>query len=200
MANARFLRENAALLIGLALPLLVVALFLIVSRGPGLLVAPPAHDLLLRVEGARQTDLPYRIDLAVIGERLRARAFRVERSDAMPGFALAQPLPRLFVWEHQRQTLREIEIALPANLEALPDGAEIELSGVSGRRVVTTLVAPDGYELRSAGNGAGVGVFGLFFGRGERRIVLAKDGARVAIPLPEGLQYWSFELVGWLVD
>ncbi len=198
----RFLRDNAALVIGLALPIVVVAIFLLVSRAPGALTPPPAHDLLLRADGARRMELPYRVDIGVVGDRVRARIFRIEpQGPPERALLIAAPIPRLFLWEHEGRTLREIEIALPENVEALPDGTEIALPGLEGRRVVTTLAAPDGYAYGRSAAGPGSGLFGMLFGGGgERRVAIVKDGARVVIPLPDGLQYWNIEFVGWLVD
>jgi len=200
MAIGKALRDNPALAIGIALPLAVVLLFVAASTVPKLFVAPPQHDFLLRVNGPPRTVRPVVVEVDVAGGRLRARVFNIESERLGDLYVPRQPTPRLFLWDHERQALREIEIAIPDDAESLPDGTEISLGELDGRRISTSLTAPDGYEYRTR-DSFDAGWFGALFGGPGRRVVVAKNGVRIATPVPEEqMAYWNTEFVGWLVD
>jgi hypothetical protein len=195
----QFLRDHFAIVIGLALPLVVVAFFVAASRLPQAYVDPPQHDLLLLTQSGGYDAHAVRLEMLVSDGRLQVRAHKAPSlGQSQTGYA--GPSPRLFLWSHETGTAHEVAIALPGDLESLADGAEIPPPPeLASRRLRTELRSPDGYELRIESYGGG-GLFGLFFNRSRPRTVLVKDGAARAISLPGELPYWSTQFFAWVVE
>ncbi|HHQ13559.1 MAG TPA: hypothetical protein ENK16_00890 [Chromatiales bacterium] len=191
----RFLRENLLIVVSIALPLLVVLFFVLASELPRLYVSAPAHDLVLsaRVPGANRTS-PVQVELLVLDGKIKLRVHKPENGGN-------GDMPRIFVYEHARDTVREIGIQLPEDIEDLPDGSELVVPELSGLTVDTSLRAPDGYVYLGARRRVGsmMGLFGSSRVRNE--VMIEKDGAIRAIHLPVVASYWYGEprFIGWVV-
>ena len=197
------LRDNLMIVVGVALPVVVVVLFALASVLPRLYVDRPAHDLLLALEGGpyETAGAPVRVELTVAEGRVRARAYRIDDAAGRIGRAL-MPIPRLFVYDATSSSVLEIPIDLPEDAATLADGAEIPLPELADIRLVTTLRAPDGYEFE-LGRDAG-GLLADVFGAGRRGPTprLRKNGAVIAIDLPavEPYYYGNVRFLGWVLD
>lgn len=190
----RIFRDNPLLALSIALPVLVVLLFAAATTLPRLYTDPPAHDLVLSVEhGVAPRTLPVRIQLSVENESLVARA--VELNQYEQGYA-----PRIFRYNHESGSVREITIPIPDDVENLESGQIIPIPDFDGVRLSPELTAPDGYEYR--GHGSRSGFMVEFFGtsRSRQKITVVKDGAVVPINLPE-TEYWYYgtRFLGWVV-
>jgi hypothetical protein len=195
----QFFRDNVLIVIGVALPLLVVAFFVIASSLPQAYVDPPQHDVLLLTQYGGYDARSVRLEVLVNGGRLQVRAHKVP-SAGNSQVPYVGPSPRLFLWNHDTRSAHEVALPLPADLESLPDGAEIPPPGeLAGLRLSTALVAPDGYELRTNGYG-GDGLFGVFFDRRRPRTLLVKDGAAQVVALPGEVPYWGTQFLAWVVE
>ncbi|HEY8518803.1 MAG TPA: hypothetical protein VIN61_01885 [Gammaproteobacteria bacterium] len=197
----RFLRDNAAVVVGLGLPVAVVVLFLLASHLPALWTEPPGYDLLLEVENGpvRYPAGLVRVEVYVDGDRVRARLHKIDPDRFQRSLIALPPPQQLYLWSHDSGVMREVALAVPTDLDAVDDGAELPLGELAGRRISTSPVAPDGYELAGPAQGRD-GLFGLFFGGRSGQLVLAKDGARVAVDLPPGVGYWNVHFLGWVVE
>lgn len=195
----QFFRDNVLIVIGIALPLLVVAFFVVASRLPQAYVDPPQHDLLLLTQYGGYDARPVRLEVLVNNGRLQVRAHKMP-SAANPQIPYGGPSPRLFLWSHETRSAHEVQLLLPSDLESLIDGAEIPPPAeLAERRLSTELISPDGYELRTNGYG-GDGLFGLFFDRGRPRTLIAKDGAAQVVSLPGEVPYWGTQFLAWSVE
>lgn len=196
-AVKRFVRENLMIVVSVALPVAVVLLFALATAIPRWLVEPPRYDAL--IASAAPTyggELPVRLEFDVMNGRLRLRAFE------LPDGARASA-PRLFEYVAAQRAVREITFRLPDELEALADGAPIDLPLLADRRIDRALEAPDGYvfEQRAAGGG---GLFTELFGVGRGRYAarLRKNGAAVPVRLPVDAPnyYYGLRFLGWVVE
>lgn len=198
-----FIRDNLMIVISVALPVLVVVLFALATVLPGLYVDPPMHNLVLAMDGpgVASTEIPVRLELRVSDGALRAQVYQLEDQTPALGRRLASR-PRLFEYLAASDTVREIEIELPDNVTTLPDGSEIPIPELAGVRLVTTLRAPDGYELdlRRSGRGLFREIFGV--GGGGQRPRIRKDGAVVGIDLPltQPYYYGNARFIGWVAE
>jgi hypothetical protein len=188
-----FVRDNFAILIGLALPIVVAAFFLLANYWGRVSLEPPAHDALLRTYSGGGATRAMRIEIDVAGERLRVRAFKTDYDGRAITYAAAQP--RLLLWSHDTETVRELSFEVPADFV---DGSELRIPELEGRRLSTAVRSPDGYEIGTTGYRNGL--FGLFFDRSTPRLVLEKDGAKRALPLPSTLPYWDVQFVAWVIE
>ncbi len=190
-----FLRENMMIVVSIALPLLVVIFFALASVLPGLYSTPPAHDLLLALQGrASAKSSPVKISLSVQDHKLKAI---IVHSNS-PGY---DNNPRLYRYDHKTGKVSEVNIPLPDNITELNEGSEIPIPGLTGIRVSDSLSAPDGYEFRGRRRGGGL-MTELFGGsRNRKDVSIDKNGAVVRVRLPTS-DYWynDVRFVGWLVD
>ena len=190
-----FMRENPLIVASIALPLLIVAMFVAATGIPRLLVEAPIHDLVLVTRyPATNRSLPVSIDIAVNN----GRAVAVVRDTSSSTNA-----PRVFMYESSEDRVRELPMELPANWDGVEEGDEFAITGLSQATLSTTLIAPDGYEyrgIRRRGNGL---MFELFGGRGYGGdVTIGKNGAVRRISLPDDLPYWYRDprFLGWVVE
>ncbi len=190
----RFLRENLLIVVSVVLPLLVVLFFVLASELPKLYVSAPAHDLVLsvRVPGVDRAS-PVRVELLVLDGKIKLRVHQLENAGNAD-------VPRIFVYEHARDAVREIDIRLPEDIEDMPEGSELVVPELSGFTLDTSLRAPDGYVYIGTRRptGALMGLFGSSRIRNE--VMIEKDGAVRAIHMPvAGYWYGEPRFIGWVV-
>lgn len=178
----------------IALPLLVVIFFALASVLPGWYSTPPAYDLLVSLQDrATSRTSPFKIQLMVRGERLRAIVVKLDQPDY-------QNTPRLFRYSHLSGDVTEVSIPIPENFSDLEEGVEITIPELEGLKVSDALRAPDGYEFRGRRRGGGL-MTELFGGsRNRTDVSIAKNGAIVRVRLPTS-DYWynNVKLAGWII-
>lgn len=191
----KFLRENAAIFIGAALPVVVVLFFVLATQLPKAYVAPPMHDVVLLSQNGAFGARPMRVDVRVENGALRARVYQPDYAgNPAPYYGT---VPRIYLWNHETQSVRELTLDLPQS-ETFANGTEAVVPELVGVRLSADSVAPDGYVFASRGNDSGV--FGMFFSRNEPRSVLEKDGAVQRLELPNEAPYWGVQFLGWVVE
>lgn len=192
----RLVQGNPALAIGVALPIVVVVVFVLVSAVPRWLTAPPAHDLLLAYDDPLQSRRrAVGVVVDVVDGRLRARI--AERDELR-----LEGIPRLFRYDAASGRVEEIEIRVPADAADLPDGTELPVPDLAGTELSTLLTAPDDYVFRGQRGRSG-SVFGGLFGVGGARadVLIEKDGAVVRVPVPTASAYpGQVRFLGWAVE
>lgn len=193
MRIAKPLRDNAALVAGIVLPVIVVALFLLSSWIPKLLVDPPQYDFLYVEEGTYYgNSSPWRYDITLDGEsHLLLKAFAVE-PNAYP------PSARLFLFEHTDGNVREISLPAPSSTEGGEDGVVVELPEFRNQHIDPRHIAPDGYSLVDNARRSR-GLFGLFSGSSSRGFAISKNGAVFKASDGHGQSWYGNRFIGWLV-
>jgi hypothetical protein len=190
-----FLRENAFLVAAVSLPLVVAGLFLVWSFVPRLFVAPPAHDLLLRVDGVYDRLGPRMAVDYVVRDGRAAAVVRPITVDAY-----LQPAA-LFLFDHETGTVTEVPVDLPDGMGEDDPPATIVIDALAGRQVLAQPTAPDGYVFENRAR-RGPGIVGDIFGmsRSSPSAALVKGGRVVPIDFPIPNQYYNVQPVGWIVD
>ena len=193
MAIGKLFRENAALVIGILLPVVVVVFFLLATYIPRLLVDPPRYDFLFAQDyGYPNQQSRWRYEIDVDSERkLRVRAFLTEPDKSAPR-------ARLFLYEHGSGNVREISLPLPETAEDAEAGVFVEVAEFSNQIIDSHRVAPDGYEFVSPGRG-GSGLLGLFYRGSRSGLAISKNGATVAVPSGNGFNRYGARFLGWIV-
>jgi hypothetical protein len=193
--GTRFLRDNVFLVAAVALPVVVVAFFLIATAVPRWLVPPPRYDLVLRVNGVYDQTRRIAVDYNV----------REGRVEATVRYAPVNVYPQpwmLFLFDHQSMNVREIPVDLPSALTENDPPRTIIVSALADRTVVAQAKAPDGYQFESRPyrNPGFVGeVFGM--NRYDQNASLVNGGRVVRIALPSPYEYQSpVSAVGWVID
>lgn len=190
----RWFRDNAFLVAAVALPLLVVGVFLLLTAIPKWTVAPPQYDLLVYTSDYDRQGSRIAMDLSVRDGALQATV-RPVLADTYP------PRVRLWRFDHHTMSTTEIPVDLPAETPGDELPRTFAVDALRGRRIVTDSRASDGYEFRTPSNG-GPGLIGDVFGmrRHDNRAVIVNRGRVVQIKIPAPNQYASPVFLGWLSD
>lgn len=190
----RFLRDNAFLGAAVALPVLVIGVFLLLTAIPKWSVPPPRHDLLLYTSDYDRSSPGVIVDLFVRDGTLQAR-FTQSPKDYYP--------PRVRLWRFDHSTLgaREVPIDVPSSITNSDPGTPIVVDALRGQRIVTDTKAPDGYEVRTPDHGS-PGVIGDLFGmrRYDRSLAIVNRGRVVPIEIPTVNRYSTPVFLGWLIE
>jgi hypothetical protein len=192
--GSSFLRENAFLVAAVALPAVVVVLFLLASAIPRWTIPGPTYDLLVRAGGPYDQALPrVAVDFSVRDGHVEATV-RPLKNDAFPQLA------SLFLIDHTTFNVQEITFEMPKDLKEGDASKTIALDMPGGRRVTPGSQMPDGYTLDTRSQHGG-GLVGDIFGmnRYQQDTVLVKNGRVIVITLPSPYRYQSpVTAVGWL--
>ena len=188
-------RGNAFLVAAIALPVVVVAFFLVATAVPRWTVDPPAYDLLLAV------DQPSSYMQRSSTTTFEVRDGQVVAIRTPVDEQLYLPVSTLVVIDHATQTLRELAVVPAAGEASSPDEAPASfvVADLAGRAVVAGDTAPDGYRFEARPN-RGPGLIGEVFGmsRGGSRFAIVKDGR--VVPVDAAGRYVNPRVVGWLTD
>src|SRR5438105_8375260 len=194
-----FLRDNLFLVAAVSLPLIVVAFFLASSAIPRWRVPPPTYDLLMKAtDGYNPASPRATVDFEVRNGNVEA----IVRPLAPNAYGVRS---RLFVFDHNRMSVREIPVDLP-NLEEVKEGdppRTIVVDALPGRQLLAEAKAPDGYQFESRSR-RGPGIVGEVFGmnRYDPEAAVLNRGRVIPIVLPSPYQNVYVSPVyslGWLV-
>ncbi|HET9370826.1 MAG TPA: hypothetical protein VFO19_11285 [Vicinamibacterales bacterium] len=184
------LRDNALLLVALALPLLVVALFLVMTMVPRYTVAAPRYDLVLSAIGSWDYSGRHSMTFSVRDNRVVA--------DFRPPSPNSAPIKQvLYVFDHTTLDLREVTVATPTDLVD-GDSRTVVVEALASRPVIAQTRAPDGYEFQMR-NSRSPGIVGEVFGmrRYEQQGTIRNRGRAIPISIPGNFTY-SVNAIGWL--
>lgn len=189
----RFFRDNAFLAAAVLLPVVVIGVFLLFTTIPQWTVAPPQYDLLLHTTDYDQINRRVNVELFVRDDRLQATL--------RPSLQNINP-PRLRLWrfDHDTLSLREIQLGLPDDIPA-SESSTVTVDAMRGQRIVTDTRAPDGYEVRTETH-RGPGLVGDLFGmrRYDQNIAIVNRGRMIPIKVPTPNVYQTPVFLGWIVE
>ncbi|MFN0009788.1 MAG: hypothetical protein ACKVXR_17985 [Planctomycetota bacterium] len=191
-----FLKRHGFLVAGVALPILVVVVFVLARTLPRLWVADPLYDLVYAVRpGYAATPRTVDADVSVVDGRLRVRWMKTEN-------AIYQGPLQLFRLNPASESVVEIPLLEPDDLADAPGTRDSFLEGFGSFRVDSSPRSPDGYEFDgSAGGGSGL-LSELFVNRHRRaHSVIRKSGRVIVLPRTDDSMYGysTVQFVGWLV-
>lgn len=199
MALKNFIKENIVLTIGLALPVLLIALFFVSSVLPKSMAVPPQYEMLFTTTHyGFQNPPPYNVDFVVRDGMLKAR---VSKNSSQPPVPTNYNWRKLKVYDGKTQSVREISYDL-SNLGDIADGSELVFSEFKTLKVDSSTKAPDGYEFYNPAYSSGGLAMELFAGgnrNGPSRVT--KGAVSFKIPSDGGKNYSAYDIqfVGWIV-
>jgi hypothetical protein len=191
----RFLRDNVFLAAAVALPLVVIAFFLLASAIPQWTVPPPAYDLVLRAGGPYDQAVRVSVEYHVQDGQVHVTV-RPVAPNAFPQRST------LLLFDHRALALREIAVDLPAVVGEGDASTTARVERLASRRVIAETQAPDGYRLEMRTR-RGPGLVGELFGmhRYDQHVVLTNRGRVISLALPAPHQYLApVQAVGWLAE
>lgn len=187
---SRFLRENYALVAGIVLPLVLIAVFFAAGRLSVMDIADPQYDAVFAVNySPRAVNNPF--VLTTDGGKLIIR--RTAPPDERRFRNRADPV--LYLFDHRTNRARRIDIDF-ANViggrVSDPDLAALNKTGL-----ITDPVAPDGYAFEYNASGRH-GLFAeMFGGRRHRSRYVLRNGART-IPIAGPENFYAAHFIGWV--
>jgi len=198
----RFIKDNAVLIAGIVLPVVLVAGFMILSHIPKSLLDPPQYDFLLVVQSYdQQQHLGYNLAFEVRDGRLTGKATPRDGNN----YSKSQRAS-LFRYKADGNVFEELVFELPENLDELEKPLTFPIAEVQNLKLDKRAQSPDGYTFEYLGYRGGGGLLGELFGsrrRYESSCVLKKDSAYFDLPAPiSKLNYYSQNLffIGWVID
>jgi hypothetical protein len=196
MSAAKFAKDNAVLLAGLTLPVLLMLGFLAAASLPEALSDPPQHDLVFSVQDYQSApNTPVNVRLVVKDGVLKAQYTKVAPGQGYAGWR------KLYLYEAATRTVRQLEFGFPADVDAIEGTREDTVPATASLRLDTRLQSPDGWEL-SYGDGRGGGLLGeiFFSSRGSNQPRLRKGSTSVPLGSTQSpFTYGSAEFVGWVI-
>jgi hypothetical protein len=187
-----FIKENLVLVIGLALPVLLIVLFFVATVIPKMYSTPPQYEVLFSVQDYNyQNKLDYTIDFKVKNQQLMVK---VKKTDGKDNYYNTK---KLMAYDAKNEVMREITI----DVSQFTGDAEILLAETKSMTIDTAMVAPDGYVMenqRYSNNGL---VGGLFGGGGHNSgYRLKKGGVGYKInTLQNNYYYDQLHFIGWVI-
>jgi hypothetical protein len=195
MALKNFIKENLVLIIGLTLPVLLIALFFLATVLPKSLAPPPHYALLFSyIRYDYQNPAPVNVEFIVKDTVLKARVTKVDKK------IQNYNLKRLMVYEPKSESVSEIPYTLPVladNAETL----ELMLPETQNMTLDSNSTAPDGFSFEGPNYGHG-GLVTELFGGGYRNqgYRIKKGSVAYKIPSVQNDYYFNgLQFIGWIV-
>ncbi|MGH8582874.1 MAG: hypothetical protein ACREWG_08810, partial [Gammaproteobacteria bacterium] len=146
MAGNNFFKDNFALIVGLALPVLLMIGFMVVSSLPPL-GDPPIYDLVFSTLDYRgSTPIPVTVQLVVKDGVLKEQYTKVP-PPAPGAYSSNTSWRKLYLFDAKTQKVRQLEFGLPDDLDKIEGMKEETVAATKTMKLTTELKAPDGYEL-----------------------------------------------------
>ncbi|HQR50360.1 MAG TPA: hypothetical protein PKW44_01835 [Methylophilaceae bacterium] len=200
MAFKDFVKNNFVLIVGLALPVLLMFGFMIAGSLPNIVTDPPKYDLVFAVADVGSNNLPIALKLTVDKDGTLKAQYTPNRKEGH----LYNAWKKLYIYQAKTQKVRELPFPYPADMEKIVDVKEEIVEATKELKLDTTSESPDGYNLSYDGYSHSGLVGELFMGnRYSSEPQLRKGGS--AIRLVSGnartnFYYGNIEFIGWVMD
>jgi hypothetical protein len=187
-----FIKENLVLVIGLALPVLLIVLFFVATVIPKMYSTPPQYEVLFSVQDYGYQNKPdYTIDFKVKNQQLMVKVKETESKDNYYNSK------KLMAYDPKTELMREITI----DASQFDDDGEILLEETKNMIVDTAMVAPDGYIMENQHYGNNGLVGGLFGGGGRNsgyRLKKGSVGYKIN-RMQNNYYYDQLHFIGWVL-
>lgn len=199
--NTRFLKENFALIVGLTLPVLLMAGFMVAANLPSTLSDPPQYDLIFAVADypANLQSLPVSVRLVVRDGVLKGQY--TKNTPAPGNVYVGGPWKKLYRYQAGPQTVRELSFGFPPDTEAITGTREDTVEATADLTLDTTLRSPDGYELTYGNTGRSGLLTDLFWSSYSTEPRLRKGSSSVRLTTGDSRTYFyagNVEFIGWV--
>ena len=199
MTFKEFVKANMVLVVGLTLPIVLMAGFLVAAGLPQPLADPPKYSLVFAVTDYTQgaPGIPVSVRLVVEDGVLKAQYTKLL---PQPSGYVNNVWKKLYLYDAATQKVRELSFAFPPNMDAIEGTVSEVVNATRTLRLDTTLQSPDGYELsRDYGSRSGL-INEIFWGGGySNEYRLHKGGSSIRLPLAgTNATYGNVEFVGWV--
>lgn len=201
MAEKDFFKDNFVLIVGLALPVILMVGFMMVQSVPRTLTDPPKHDLIFSAQDYQYNkNLPVTVMLVVKDGTLKAQYTKVAN----------QQYPntlwyKLYRYDAKTQQVTELPFGVPEDMDKIETMREDTVEATKNLRLSTNLTSPDGYEMsyESRRHGGLVNEILWDFGGHSSEMRLRKGASSVRLTTGNNqypFYYGNANFVGWVVE
>lgn len=199
MAVKKLLKDNFVLVVGLALPALLMIGFMLAASLPNVVSDPPEYDLVFTIPDNTSPNLPVTLKLTVDKDgSLKAQVTPVRKENYGYG-----NWKKLYLYEARTQKVRELPLPYPADMDKIAEVKEFAVEATQGMKLDTTSESPDGYTLSYAGYSHSGLVGELFMGNrynSEPRLRKGSSSVRLVSGSERSYFYYgNIEFIGWVV-
>ena len=196
-----FVRNNAVLLVGLTLPVVLMLGFFAAASLPESLSDPPKYDLVFSVlDYQAAPSVPGGVRLVVKDGVLKAQYTKLPAA-ARGGYASAG-WRKLYLYDAASRTVRQLEFGFPPDLDAIEGTREDTVAATAGLQLDTRARSrPTATSCRTATAAAAACSARSSSARGHRTsrgCARAPPACRSAPTGSRRLRYGSAEFVGWV--
>lgn len=201
MSLKKFIRENFVLVVGLALPVLLMVAFMVASNIPQTLSDPPRYDFVFSTmdSSGSGNNIPVSVRLLVKNGVLTAQ---YTKTQTRPNGYTYNSWKKLYIYEAQTQKVRELPFGYPADMDKITGTRDEAVEALKDKKLSTTLQSPDGYELSYDGYSNSGLVNELFWGSRNNEPRLCKGSSSVRLTTGDNRTYFYYsgiEFIGWVV-
>lgn len=187
-----FFKENFALVLGILLPLGLVAIFFMAGRIADSSAPNPQYDAVLASYSATQP--PYDTKIVdgeiVITKKLSKIEYTGPGTPPEP----YSPDASIYVLDHTTHNVRKLDLDFVKAKNGTITSSD--LTDLNKRGIIGGSVSPDGYQIVYNSNSYN-GVFDLFFsvGQGRNGYYLEKNTRKISVA---SLNYYNASVIGWV--
>jgi len=189
MSKLKFIKENAALDVGVRLPILLVILFWIATFSPKMTVPDPQYDLIFATDNHDyNAQLKGVVRFDVSNGKLQATF----HADDLQNF---RNTPQVYYFDVSSGSTHEISLDIPDDLH---DGLRLNIPEAKNYTLSNSSIAPDGYRFDVSYSGGGE----LFlFDLGYRyRGTIKRDSRAIRIPTHGRNYHGNLRFFGWVLE
>lgn len=198
MSEKNFFKDNFVLIVGLALPVLLMVGFMVASTLPQS-GEPPKYDLVFSTSDYRSNQsVPVSVNLVVKKGELIAQYTKLKGDTNGYGYYWR----KLYLYDAKTQRVRELEFGLPKNVDQMTGTTEEPVEATKGMKLSTELKSPDGFELSDSYYRRGL-FNEVFFGWGgsSSNTTITNGSRSVKLSPDDGRTYFysgQAQFVGWV--
>lgn len=194
-----FIKENAALVVALALPILFACFFyvsknMVTEKGPA-----PQYDFIVSNNYHDQN-----FDVEVINGTLSVQFIYPVKNDRGQFPQISRNRAELYYVDADTMIAEPLNFALPDDARNPPpekegQAVDIKIDKTDGLNFSAATIAPDGYTFRRSDYRSGNILTEIYSSRsnGRNSWVLDKDGSIYKI---KGLDHYNLQVLGWVLD
>ena len=199
----RWIKNNLVLVSGIALPILLVLGFFILSKAPQVLSDPPLYDfLVISYDYDYQSSSNYTLSFEVRDNHLHGKATPRQEDDLRTNRQNA----RIFRYDVAGNSFEELVYDLPEDLDMMEEPVSLQLGAIGELMLDKRSKSPDGYQFEYLGYRGNGGILGDIFGMGRRyesNFVLKKGSAHFPLTAPTGDPHYfprDLHFMGWITE
>ncbi len=196
MSSKNFIKENFVLLVGLTLPVLLMAVFMLAVMLPNSMSDPPKYDMVFWVDEYRNSNLPVNVNLSVDKDGVLTAQYTKNPDHNYYSWK------KLYIYEAKDRKVRELPLPLPEDANTMVEIKTEPVAATSQMKLDTTLQSPDGFELSYDGYWRGGFMSEVFWGGGySNEVRLRKGSASFRLMGSDDRTYFYYgnvRFLGWV--